>query len=260
MQRKPTAKIHGSVSIEPLYSAAAIRCDGTVFPDALSVVSVFPKDKLAAHVVVPVKRRTSGGELTQKLDPTWDRLLNLHAHEDQNDFSKPILLSSRHGWLFRDSALDIYDRAIVLDGAKRLEAALMHSSPKCIPVIAISGLNATQELEVRARTLGTTEVRNQSECRERIGTTAPRLIVDDNVVLIKILSDPFVVATSFGYAPALLVQRKGSEFREHLLVGAKSLTKALERMRINLGTLKGIQIKIRKDGREKSAPYLVQEL
>jgi len=260
MQRKPNAKIRGSVSIEPLYSVAAIRCDGTVLPDAITVASVFPKEKLAAHVVVPVKRQTSSSGLTQKLDPTWDRLLNLHAQEDQNDFSKPVLLSSRNSWLFRDSALDIYDRAIVLDGAKRLEASLKHSSPNCIPVIAIFGLNAAQELEIRARTLGTTEVREQVECNERIGTTAPRLIVDDNAVLIKILSDPFVVATSFGYAPALLVQRKGSDLREHLLIGAKSLTKALERMRISLGTLKGVELRICKDGPEKSAPYLVQEL
>ena len=45
--------------------------------------------------------------------------------------------------------------------------------------------------------------------------------MSDRWITLTVESEPFVVLTGRGYAPAILVRRNGAVQREHLLIGAK---------------------------------------
>ena len=91
-------------------------------------------------------------------------------------------------------------------------------------------------------------------------STLPQLRVSSQWICIQVLSDPFVVCKSRGYAPVILVEDLESERQCILFVAAKSLSERLEPIRKTRGNLVGLNIKIRKEGDERFSKYEVEEL
>lgn len=103
-------------------------------------------------------------------------------------------------------------------------------------------------------------MRNRLTRRGRVYFDAetPRLRVGSGWTTITIDSEVGIVVTARGYAPAIEVKR--DNFKHLLLVGARSLSEPLERMRAESGSLKGLTVRVRKIRPEASAPYEVAKL
>lgn len=252
-----SSAIRGTFSPEPRLSVAAIRCDNTVVPEARTAVAKLSLKDFSSHVLVPVQRKTFSTNLHQEIAPDWDRYLFTTYGLGPPTFSTPILLSPRNRWFLNDQTVEIFDRAVVIDGAKRLEAAFQFRSPQEIPVTIVLGLNSDAELALRRKTLSNT-LRTQVETRERFGTTAPRLVLEHVYVDFEIQSDPFVVPTSRGYSPTILVRRSNVPYSEHILIGARSLATELETLRCKHGSLIGLHVSARKTSPKKISPYVVR--
>jgi hypothetical protein len=64
-----------------------------------------------------------------------------------------------------------------------------------------------------------------------------------------------VISTGLGYTAAIHVMERGVNDLKHLIVGAKSLTKELDFYREKFGSLKNVQLKIRKQSSDQRSPY-----
>ena len=251
--------IKATFNAVPRLSTSAIRCDNVVAPSYRAALTSLSAADLAAHVVVPVKSRHRTTTLWQEISPNWDRLLVTNADLGPPQFCAPILLSARNRWHLNEGTVEAFDRAVVIDGAKRLEASFQFNGFPAIPVMIVWGLQSDGELALRRQALTAGES-IRVEIRDRIGTAAPRLTIDDAVVCFEIQSDPFVVPTSRGYSPAVLVRRRNMSFSEHVLIGARSLATELESLRCRYGTLIGLHVSIRKEGPEKTSPYVLRAI
>jgi hypothetical protein len=89
-----------------------------------------------------------------------------------------------------------------------------------------------------------------------LSSETPRLRVGTGWTTVTIQSEVGVVFTSRGYAPAIEVAREG--FKHVLLVGARSLSEPIEKLRVEHGQLEGLVIELRKVRPEPSAPYEVR--
>jgi hypothetical protein len=78
---------------------------------------------------------------------------------------------------------------------------------------------------------------------------------------VEVVSEPFLVATFRGYAPMCEVQVVSTGLRYGLLIGSKSITSALEPLRVsNGGQFVGLHLSLRRTGTERTAPYEVRRL
>ena len=254
--------IRATIKALPRLTIPIMRCDNSLLPQTASALSKLPLEALAAHAVVPVQEKERKTFLLQETSPLWERHLVTKRELGLPLFSPPVVLSTRTRWHLGNDKAEIFDRAIIIDGAKRLEAAFAFPSTNDIPVAIVHGLNPASELALRRQLHAIDASVARLEIRERVGTTAPRLSIDEDWVDIKVCSDPFVVPTSRGYSPAILVRRPMAHHSEHLLIGAKSLAVELEALRQKHGTLLGARLSVRKQTSERTAPYLlcVQDL
>ena len=124
--------------------------------------------------------------------------------------------------------------------------------------IVLFNLTNDEELKLRSQLVHSRTIVEIEEPDNRIDTVTPRLAVNNRWVEYTIESDPFVVPTARGYAPAILVRRSRATQREHLLIGASSIARALEEIRKKYITLKGQVVSVKKTGREKTATYAVR--
>ena len=250
--------IRATLHAAPSLTFPVMRCDNSALPQTITAIAKLSLNALAAHVVVPVQQRTHKTTLLQETAPVWDRHLVTDSDLGSPHFSSPVLLSSRDRWHLTEETAEIFDRAVVIDGAKRLEAAYAFQSMQDIPVMIVYGLNSDSELFLRRQLQESYTSTARIETRERVGTTAPRLTIEEDWIDIELRSDPFVVPTRRGYSPAILVRRSpAAHYSEHLLIGAKSLAIELESLRCNRGTLLGSHISVRKHGPERTARYVV---
>ncbi len=247
--------IRMSISPEPRSAFAVMRCDNSVIPHTPTALTKLPPKTLAAIVVVPVHSKEHRTVLFQQTMPSWNRQLIVNANLGIPSFSSPVVLSARNLWRLRSSATEVFDRAVVVDGAKRLEAAFAFSSIDEIPVTVLYGLEPESELMLHRQLHSESGLQQSITMRERVGTATPRLTITGDWVDATVVSDPFVVPTTLGYSPAILIRRNGLSHSEHILIGAKSLAVPLESIRSRNGTLNGIRISLRKQGPGRSAPY-----
>ena len=84
---------------------------------------------------------------------------------------------------------------------------------------------------------------------------AIRLKVGTGWTEVTLVGEVGVVATRRGYVPAIEVDR--GQVRHLFLVGAASLGGPLEDLRLKMGSLDGVCIKIRKVGEAPTSPYEV---
>ena len=133
----------------PRLTVEAARCDNSIVAGAESAVARFNLDDLIAHVVVPVQQRVDTTRLPQRTEPSWDRHLVCSPDLGKPSFHPPVLLSPGAAWYLRDQSVEVFDRAVVVDGAKRLESALRSHSIEEVPVTLVFGLDREQELTLR---------------------------------------------------------------------------------------------------------------
>ena len=80
-------------------------------------------------------------------------------------------------------------------------------------------------------------------------------------VVVEIVSEPFVVNTFRGFAPAIDVKVEGEEMTKSMYISAKSLADALTPMVDgNGGKFTGLKLKIKKESMDNRAPYVVEEV
>ena len=255
---KVPKKIRAKHNLEPRISLFVVRCDKNAVPGASAVaLSKLAPFALASSVVVPVNQRNPAAKLHQEVDDSWKRYVSIRKDKIPPSFANPVIVSPRGRWFMDDDTIEIYDRAVLIDGASRLEVALQLMSPHEIPVVIVMGLDAERELSLR-RQIHDSPFKSDTKIVERIGTTSPRLVVHDVVITFEIVSDPFVVPTIRGYSPAVLVQRSKTPHLEHLLISAKSLATEFERLRTKYGSLIGLHVRTRKINRAQTSPYEVQ--
>jgi hypothetical protein len=121
--------------------------------------------------------------------------------------------------------------------------------------VALPGL--TEEQEVQLRLDITSKAASPIAPVFKVDTEAPRTIIGTQWRILSIESEPFVVPTVRGYAPALLVRAEGAMHAEHLLIGAKSLAIPIEALRTSNGKLTGISLRVRKLSDAATAAYEV---
>ncbi|MBL92273.1 MAG: hypothetical protein CMH56_10760 [Myxococcales bacterium] len=171
----------------------------------------------------------------------------------------PIIVSCSNGWFYRDDNVEIYGKATILDGARKLgEFTRNGNTDTQVPVFALSNLSEDEECEIRAMVSSPDGDGQKSIYKERFGTSTPRLVIGEHTISLEILSEPFVTRTAFGYVPCLLVRKEGVQEKHHLLIGARSIFTPLDEICQNNGRLSGTRLTIRKEGPEKTAKYLVK--
>ena len=269
MQRTSKAQ-HGSVAVAaPLTGTVRpqprLVFEGQPWTGASGVATTtMPLANAAAALLVPVKQTTAGCCLEQATTDGWDRRLTPTPNcRTPPAVFLPVTISARTLWHLRHGQLEVFDRGYILDGACRLEAACRCGAPALIPAIILFGLTSDDELQLRSQLSRTTYFHKNSgsssqevdEPPYRIDTSTPRMEVSPSWITFTVESEPFVVPTARGYAPAILVRRRGAAQREHLLLGAKSLARPLETIRQRHAALTGQVLDVRKLGREKTAIY-----
>jgi hypothetical protein len=246
------------VHLQPRVTVPALCATDHSFGDP--ALAFFSLEQLQASILIPVKQTSQGCFFEQATVPGWDRLVRPSVDPAANSEALiPVLVSARDAWDKAAAELHVFDRGYVIDGASRLEAAARRDRLGHFPVIAVFGLDERQELALRAHLRAPDATNKIIEPAARFDTDTPRLEVHDKWVRFTVESDPFVVPTARGYAPAILVRRPTAKQREHLLIGAASLAKPLETIRLREGSLKGRSITIRKDGPDKTATYTVRD-
>lgn len=87
------------------------------------------------------------------------------------------------------------------------------------------------------------------------------LKVDTGGVSIKILTEPFVVNTTRGYAPAVNVQLEDTGEERTMFIGAKSLADPLQQMvASNGGRFSGLKLSLKKQSDDRYAGYVVEKV
>lgn len=85
------------------------------------------------------------------------------------------------------------------------------------------------------------------------------LRVDTTGVVVKILTEPFVINTTRGYAPAVNVEVEETSEERTMFIGAKSLADPLQKMvDSNGGRFTGLKMSLKKQSDDRYAGYIVE--
>lgn len=127
-----------------------------------------------------------------------------------------------------------------------------------MPCLVAFGLTPEAELEWHLAANQAAAEHEPDVESPRIGTATERLVIGQRPTEVKVETDPFVVPTAMGYAPAILIRPHGSPLAKHLLIGARSLARPLEQARERHHTLVGLTIRLRKLGAARTSEYSVE--
>lgn len=259
-EKTDQSPLRGTFAIEPSLVIVGTADGGLIWPGAASSTFVVDIAELQSHVVAPVAQAYGESHLQQVPTEGWERILNPSDGSEEICFHPPVLLSARTNWHLSSNSIEVYNKAYVIDGAQRLEAALRSGRSLKVLVTVVLGISPGSELLLRDRfhESGDSAVRIITE--QKFGTSTQRLKIDETLQRIKLQSEPFVMPSAFGYAPAILVRREGSDETRHVIVGARSFSEPLEEFRVRFGKLAGLIVAVRKVGPERSAPYEVNLL
>lgn len=252
--------LRATFAIDPSLVIVGTANGGLIWSGAASSAFVVDIAELQSHVVVPVAQAYGESHLQQVHTEGWERILNPSDSSEEICFHPPVLLSTRTNWHLSSNSIEVYNKAYVIDGAQRLEAALRSGRSLKVLVTVVLGISPASELLLRDRFHGSTDSTVRIITEQKFGTSTQRLKIDETLQRMELQSEPFVVPTAFGYAPAILVRRDGSDEIRHVIVGARSFSEPLEDFRARFGKLAGLMVAVRKAGPEKSAPYEVNLL
>ena len=83
--------------------------------------------------------------------------------------------------------------------------------------------------------------------------------VDTEARYVLVLSEPYLVFNRWGYAPAIDVFEKKTEFEFTMYISASTLAKQLEELRINNNDrFVGLEFWIRKETEAKNSKYILE--
>lgn len=277
MQGQKQAK-HGSVSIET-------KIQGTIHHEPLLVLDAHRLEHVALTafmvtialenakktLVAPVKEQIDGCCLNQVPADGWNRLLPpaKSGHPALPTFFPPVIVSARNAWSIKDSQINVYSNGHIIDGACRLEVALQTQTPTFVPAVVLFGLTDNEELnlfrklnrhEKHKPNQSTTKVfgiGNEKALRILTNPATPQMVVSNKWINFTIESEPFIIYANSKYIPAIMVRRPNASQHEHLFIGAKSLVKPLEELRVKHGGLKNQTVTVKKIGLDQFAPYIV---
>ncbi len=222
--------------------------------DTQSAICYVSAKEIISFLIAPVIEVNNKCLLKQEIRDGWGRVLKDLNYKDLRIGAKCLLVSPRNNWKLFNNKLNIIETAYIIDGANYLNYLASNKISEKIPMIVLFGASEDDELIYRQNTH---KEQNFSifDIRHKVGTEAPRLIIDDKWKQIKIISDPFVVKTSRGYVAAINIINTKNNLISHIIVGAKSITEELEPLREKLGTLVGLEIKIRKQSSDPQSLY-----
>jgi len=237
---KPRVVVHGQF-VEKLWR------------DFNAVVFVARLDAVLGLLAAPVFTKSKTSSIKQVTREGWVRRLGT-TDVAFGGTPAPILLSTQTNWVLHEGEFQGFGTAFIVDGAARVESRIRAENFGPAVFLALLGMTDADELTLRAELTD-----NRSETVEvpeqKVDTDTPRYVVTTRWTRLTIESDPFVVPTVRGYVPALLVKRQSTPYREHVLIGAKSLARPLEELRASRGSLSGQRIRIRKESDQATAPY-----
>ena len=157
-----------------------------------------------------------------------------------------IILDARKRVELKGVQLSVFGPMKLMLGSRVFNIAISkNQNLLCIAILSGNSLdreNTPQQMPIIAR---------------QFGTLTERLELGANWIEVMIVSEPFITVTAFGYAPALLIRTAGNK-EKHILAGAKSLSKELEKYRHPRTGLIDLKVRIRKAGVLKTDPYQVE--
>ena len=238
------------LSMQPRVTLEALEC-GALWTEYPTFVVTAPADDVSGYLAAPVSSVSAKAKLAQ-VTSDWERVLVPAA----TVVPAPVILSARSNWSCANLTLEVYGTAYIIDGACRLETVLREAPRIRLPFFVVFGLDDAAERLLRSQFVARGEISVVSE--QKVDTSSPRLTIAERWITFTIESDPFVVPTVRGYAPAIMVRREGSAHTEHVLIGAKSLAQPLEELRRGAGRLLGIRLAVRKAGPQATSAYEVK--
>jgi hypothetical protein len=88
----------------------------------------------------------------------------------------------------------------------------------------------------------------------------PRLRVGIGWIHLEIVTEPYVIMTFSGYAPAVRVKDLKNGLDYEIFISAKTLAQELEKLRGPHGQFIGIKMRIRKESEDKFSSYIVESI
>lgn len=199
----------------------------------------------------------------------WERQLSEVDNSIAADAACPVplVLSCGRTWHYSNGRLHVYGSARVVDGARRLLTLLSERhSTASIAAIVFCGLSDLEECGLRQACLarhaaiasppGVLPPDDAIYLRAR---ELPRCLIEDtNWRSLRIDSEPFLVATKRGYAPAVVVADTQTLCRQLLYISAQTLSLPFEEFRVRKKRLRDAHCRIRRVGITKTAAYQVE--
>jgi hypothetical protein len=228
----------------------------------LSQVVYAPLLDFDQDAVVPV-RSTDG---YQKPPSLLETKRFAHFFRDHPELVvPPVLLNGRSRWVWQAGdanigALHVYDSAAIVDGRCRIGgysiAAKDAETRRAVEFVLLPSVELTQERHLheltRERSLPASAA---AETRLPTAHHPDRLLVSTDWSNLEIISEPYVVAGFNGYSVMLDVRDLDSGSICGLYASAKSLSRALEELRLRQRTLIGARIRLRKESDDQYARY-----
>jgi hypothetical protein len=222
--------------------------------DSLSAVAFVDALKISNFLISPVIEVNKKAKITQEVRDGWDRVIKESDFSNADSAGKPLIVSARKKWNIYQDEINIIEKAYLLDGSKYLEYLLQTDKLVNLPMIVLFNKTEEEELIIRRQISGASTF-SIHDIKNKVGTDAPRLAIDENWAEVTIISDPFVIKTGMGYTAAINVLAMKSNAIHHIIVGAKSLSNELEIVRTKNGSLVGVALKIRKQSTEQKSLY-----
>jgi len=245
------------VSVRPPITGRAEVTPRLILPargDSFFAVCSANSLEVAKFLTSPVIEFSRKVKSSQEVRDGWDRIIKEIDFSDICAGAKPLIVSARNNWNIYDGAIHIIEKAYIIDGSQYLEFLLRNGKSENIPLIVIFNKSENEELEIRQAISGVATF-SMHDIKNKVGTDAPRLTIDEFWKDINIVSDPFVIKTGMGYTAAINVIEMKSNTIHHIIVGAKSLGSELESIRSKFGSLAGVSIRIRKQSVDQRSPY-----
>jgi hypothetical protein len=229
------------------------------YGDSNFAVSHAQSASIIDFLVAPVVQLVKKTDVRQEVRDGWDRIIKSVDFSSVIPGTKPIIISAGINWNLHDNKINVIETAHILDGAKYLNYLSANKINIELPLLVVFNRNELAEMEIR-RAISSAQSFSLNDLASKVGTTAPRLSIGDSWVAVTVKSDPFVIKTSLGYTAALLVLEKKSNQTYHIIVGAKSISTELEDLRLSLGSLVGLDLKIRKQANDQRSPYELRQV
>ena len=178
----------------------------------------------------------------------------------------PVVLSGRGRWRFSMQKpplgrIEVFHSAALVSGHREIGAFTKAYRDDryhtLVPFVLHPRLTHSEEEELYDW-LHITGIQSTNSDSPSIHALLPQLKIGTDWTHVEVISEPFVIMTTFGYAPVLVVQESGTQDQYRLYASARSLGKGLESIRQAEGRLTGTRICIRKSGTERTANYEVR--